>query len=322
MLDTRILLYQPLRSVGLLLRRRTQFLSSREAEQKSDFLARFSEWQPLAAERPEGPRADSPCKQSPAPASTWLFSFHDLLTSSKRIPAWPRQEILPGWNALETPIREREATGPAGERSQSHIPHGPPPDSLRPKASGSPVLTSRICTESSHTGHSGSPLGWGTAPRHSLAGQGEVAGFRDRSCGSGVDEQARLRGGSSPGQWSYPRPLSPPPCPLLPTRPSSPPHPPPSWSDPPGISAPTPSNHPESSVLALRRVHSDFICYSNYMISLNTMATDEPCMKTVSWDFPGRPRVETLPSSRGHEGSIPSQQAKLPHASLAKKQKT
>lgn len=211
--------------MGLLLRRRTQFLSSREAEQKSDFLARFSEWQPLAAERPEGPRADSPCKQSPAPAATWLFSFHDLLTSSKRIPAWPRQEILPGWNALETPIREREATGPAGERSQSHIPHGPPPDSLRPKASGSPVLTSRICTESSHTGHSGSPLGWGTAPRHSLAGQGEVAGFRDRSCGSGVDEQARLRGGSSPGQWSYPRPLSPPPCPLLPTRPSSPPHP-------------------------------------------------------------------------------------------------
>lgn len=75
-------------------------------------------------------------------------------------------------------------------------------------------------------------------------------------------------------------------------------------------------------MLALRRVHSDFICYSNYMISLNTMATDEPCMKTVSWDFPGRPRVETLPSSRGHEGSIPSQRAKLPHASLAKKQKT
>lgn len=52
------------------------------------------------------------------------------------------------------------------------------------------------------------------------------------------------------------------------------------------------------------------------------MAPDEPCMKTVSWDFPGGPRVETLPSNTGHEGSIPSQQAKIPHACMAKKQKT
>ena len=57
------------------------------------------------------------------------------------------------------------------------------------------------------------------------------------------------------------------------------------------------------------------------MISLNTMATDEPCVTAVSWDFPGGPRVETLPSSTGHECSIPSQRAKLPHASMAKKQK-
>lgn len=187
------------RGLGLLLRRRTQFLSSREAEQRSNFPARFSEQQPLAAERPVGLRAISPCKQSPAPAATWLFSFHDLLTSSKGISAWPRQEIPgtcqvpPGWNALETSIREREATQPAGERSQSHIPHGPPPDSLssQPAAQGLGQLCSHRQNLHRKLSHwslgDQSPLGWGTEPRHSLAGQGEVVGFRDRSWGSVMD---------------------------------------------------------------------------------------------------------------------------------------
>ena len=99
----------------------------------------------------------------------------------------------PGWNALETSIREWEATQPAGERSQSHIPHGPPPDSLssRPAAQGLRQLCSHrqnLHRKLSHWSlEDQSPLGWGTAPRHSLAGQREMAGFRDRSWGSGMD---------------------------------------------------------------------------------------------------------------------------------------
>lgn len=128
------------RGLGLLLRRRTQFLSSREAEQRSDFLARFSEWQPLAAERPEGPRADSPCKLSPAPASTWLFSFHNLLTSSKMIPAWPRQEILatcqgPTW--MECPGNAHQGTGGhTASRGAFPEPHPAWPAPRQPAAQG------------------------------------------------------------------------------------------------------------------------------------------------------------------------------------------
>lgn len=136
-------------------------------------------------QRVRGP--SPPRKQGPAPAAIRLFSFHDLLTSSQGIPAWPRQEIPatchgPAWMecALERAIREREAMQAAGS-SQSRSPHGPPlacPPSPQPKASGSPVLTGRLCTGSFHAGHWGTraPSAGGTAPRHSLAGRGEGAG--------------------------------------------------------------------------------------------------------------------------------------------------
>ena len=38
-------------------------------------------------------------------------------------------------------------------------------------------------------------------------------------------------------------------------------------------------------------------------------------------DFPGGPVVKTLPSNAGGAGSIPGQEAKIPHASQQKKKK-
>ena len=37
-------------------------------------------------------------------------------------------------------------------------------------------------------------------------------------------------------------------------------------------------------------------------------------------DFPGRPVIKTLPSNAGGVGSIPGQEAKIPHASWPKNQ--
>ena len=38
------------------------------------------------------------------------------------------------------------------------------------------------------------------------------------------------------------------------------------------------------------------------------------------WDFSGGPAVKTLPANEGGKCSIPSQGAKIPHASLPKNQ--
>ena len=38
------------------------------------------------------------------------------------------------------------------------------------------------------------------------------------------------------------------------------------------------------------------------------------------WDFPGSPVVKILPSNAGGEGSLPGQEAKIPHALWPKKQ--
>ena len=42
--------------------------------------------------------------------------------------------------------------------------------------------------------------------------------------------------------------------------------------------------------------------------------------KMLFRDFPGRPVIKTLPSNAGGVGSIPGQEAKIPHASRPKYQ--
>ena len=54
-----------------------------------------------------------------------------------------------------------------------------------------------------------------------------------------------------------------------------------------------------------------------------TVQSKSPCLyflKFVVWDFPGSPVVKTSPSNAGGVGSIPGQEAEIPHALWPKNQ--
>lgn len=146
-------------------------------------------------------------------------------------------------------------------RATSHMarPQTACPPGLRPKASGSSVLTGRICTESSHTGHlrTRALSAGGQRPGTASLGRERWRGSETGAGAQGWMEQAQLQGGSGPGQQSYPRPQSPQPCPPLPTRPSSPPRPSRLHRDSQHAPSPPPYSiclglrHPDPSTLAL-----------------------------------------------------------------------
>ena len=73
------------------------------------------------------------------------------------------------------------------------------------------------------------------------------------------------------------------------------------------------------------RLYRDFSAYLEVLAYVSLIrpvaALHFLVVKSQAWDFPGSPVVKTSPSNAGGAGSIPGQEAKIPHASWPKEKK-